>query len=142
MQSKLLLLIQPDPQNRLENVLSEHVVFHSPVRDYGGRADVAHLLMTIGSVLDEIEAQDELVAGRQVVTIITAARGDHRMTGALDETYDALGRVERATLLLRPMSALLDAISGMRAALERAPLPSSLPPEPCEPPVALDHVPG
>jgi hypothetical protein len=126
MQSKLLLLTRPDPEDRLENLLSEHVVFHSPARDYAGRADVAHILMTIGSVLDEIEARDQLVAGRQVVTIIAAARGDHRMTGVLDETYDALGRVERATLLLRPLSALLDAISGMRAALERAPLPTAL----------------
>jgi hypothetical protein len=126
MQSKLLLLTRPDPEDRLENLLSEHVVFHSPARDYRGRADVAHILMTIGSVLDEIEARDELVAGRQVVTIVAAARGDHRMTGVLDETYDALGRVERATLLLRPLSALLDAISGMRGALERAPLPSAL----------------
>ncbi len=126
MQSKLLLLTKLDHENRLENVLSEQVVFHSPVRDYHGRADVAHILMTIGSVLDEIEAQRELVVERQVVTIITAFRGDHQMTGVLDESYDALGRVERATLLLRPLSTLLDAITGMRDALERSPLPSTL----------------
>jgi hypothetical protein len=46
------------------------------------------------------------------------------MHGVLDETHDRLGRVERATLLLRPLSALLDTITAMRTAPERSPLPS------------------
>ena len=126
MQSKLLPIAARHAQDGLRDALSEHVVFRSPVRDYRGRADVAHILMTIGAVLDEIEVQRELVAERQVVTIITAAHGHHRMSGVLDETYDASGRVESATLLLRPLSTLLDAITAMRAALERSPLPSTL----------------
>jgi hypothetical protein len=126
MQSKLLPLIQPAPKRWSENVLSEHVVFHSPVRDYEGPADVTHILTTIGSVLDDIEAQDELIAERQLVTLIGAAHGHRHMSGVLRETYDALGRVEQATLLLRPMSVLLEAIAAMRTALERAPLPGSL----------------
>ncbi len=125
MQSKLLLLVHGNPENWVADMLSDDVVFHSPVADYRGRADVAHILTTIGSVLDEIEAQRELVAEREVVTMINAAHGDHRMNGVLDETYDPLGRVECATLLLRPLSALLDAITGMRAALEQSPLPST-----------------
>jgi hypothetical protein len=64
MQSKLLSLTRRDPENRLDEALSEHVVFHSPVRDYHGRADVAHILTTIGEVLDTIESQRELVAER------------------------------------------------------------------------------
>jgi hypothetical protein len=126
MQSKLLPLTQRDTENGLHNALTEHVVFHSPVRDYRGRADVAHILMTIGGVLDEVEAQRELVAERQVITIITAAHAHHRMSGVLEETFDVLGRVERATLLLRPLSTLLEAITAMRAALEQSPLPSTL----------------
>ena len=126
MQSKILPLTQPDADNQLADTLSEQVVFHSPVRDYRGRADVAHILMTIGSVLSEIEAQRELVAERRIVTLITATHRDHRMTGVLDETFDAHGRIERATLLLRPLSALLDAITTMRTALERSPLPGTL----------------
>jgi hypothetical protein len=98
----------------------------SSVRDYFGCADVAHILTTIGGVLDDVEAQRELVAERQVVTIITATHGDHRMSGVPDETYDARERAENATLLLRPLSTLLDAITAMRAALERSPLPSTL----------------
>ena len=98
MQSKLLPLTRRDRENRLDEALTEHVVFHSPVRDYHGRADVAHILTTIGEVLDTIESQRELVAERQVVTILIATRADHGMSGVLDETHDALGRVERATL--------------------------------------------
>jgi hypothetical protein len=126
MRSKLLPLVQADRENRLQNVLSEEVVFHSPVRDYRGRADVAHILRTIRSVLDEIEAQREFVADREVVTIITAAYGDQRLNGVLYETYDPLDRVDRAALLLRPLSALLETITAMRTALERSPLPSTL----------------
>lgn len=133
MQSTLLALLQRDNQSRRQRALSEEVVFHSPVRDYHGRADVAHILMTIGTVLGEIEAQRELVAERRIVTLITATHRGHRMTGVLDETFDAHGRIERATLLLRPMSALLGAIATMQAALERSPLPSSSPPTSHEP---------
>lgn len=126
MQSKLLPFTSRDPENGLRNALSEHIIFHSPVRDYHGRADVAHILTTIGGVLDTIESERELVAERQLVTIITAAYCDHPITGVLVETFDALGRVECATLLLRPLSTLLEAITAMRAALERSPLPSTV----------------
>ena len=125
MHSKLLPLGPRSGEHRLHDALSEHVVFHSPVRDYSGRADVAHILMTIGGVLDDIEVQRELIAERHVVTIITAAHGPNRLSGVLDETYDAFGCVERATLLLRPLSAVLDAITAIRAALEQSPLPST-----------------
>jgi hypothetical protein len=100
MQSKLLPLTGTEPENRLRKALGDQVVFHSPVRHYHGRADVAHILMTIGAVLDEIEVESQLVADRQVLTVIRAVHGDERMSGVLIETYDALGRVEHATLLL------------------------------------------
>jgi hypothetical protein len=82
--------------------------------------------MTIGAVLHEIEVENQLVADRQVVTVIRAVHADQRMSGVLIETYDALGRVEHATLLLRPLATLLNAIAVMRAALERSPLPTRL----------------
>ncbi len=125
MLSTLLPLTRRVPESALHKTLSENVVFHSPARDYHGRADVAHILMTIGDVLDEIEPEGELVCENHLVTVITAGRAHARMSGVLLETYDALGRVERATLLLRPLSALLEAITSMRAALERSPLPSA-----------------
>ena len=126
MQSKLLPLTGRNPEHRLRDALSDQVVFHSPVRDYDGRENVAHILMTIGAVLHEIEVENQLVAARQVVTVIRAVHADQRMSGVLIETYDALGRVEHATLLLRPLATLLNAIAAMRAALERSPLPTRL----------------
>jgi hypothetical protein len=124
MQSKLLTLLQPDGQSRPRPPLSEEVIFRSPVKDYHGRADVAHILSTIGNVLDRIDVERELVADREVVTIITACHGGQPMNGVLHETFDAAGRVDRATLLLRPLSTLRRAIAGMVAALEQSPLPS------------------
>jgi hypothetical protein len=106
--------------------LSEEVIFRSPVKDYHGPADVAHLLSTIGDVLDQIDAQHEFAADREVVTIITAVHGGEPMDGVIHEAHDAAGRVERATLLLRPLSTLRRAIDGMVAALEQSPLPSKV----------------
>jgi hypothetical protein len=126
MQSKLIPLLRHEAQTTPEDLFSEDVVFHSPVKDYDGRADVTHILTSISKVMDTVERRDELVAGRKVVTLISAVYGDHRMTGVLEETHDGLGRVESATLLLRPLSALREAIAAMRGALERSPLPSTL----------------
>lgn len=64
MRSRLLPLTRRDAEHSLSDALSEHVVFRSPVRDYHGRADVAHILITIGEVLDTIEVQREPVAER------------------------------------------------------------------------------
>ena len=87
MQSKLLPLLQPDRQS--PQPLSEEVIFRSPVKDYHGPADVAHLLSTIGDVLDQIDAQHEFAADREVVTIITAVHGGEQMDGVIHETHDA-----------------------------------------------------
>jgi hypothetical protein len=125
MQSKVFALLGRNAQSQTEQALSEGVVFHSPVRGYHGRADVARLVSTIGGVLDRINAQRELAAGREIVTIITASHRGRQMDGVLCETHDAAGRVDGATLLLRPLSALRHAIADMVAALEQSPLPGS-----------------
>ena len=124
MRSQLVPLLQPNSQSQLRQVLSENVVFHSPVRDYHGRTHVAHILTTIGAVMDAIDAQADFAAGDEVVTPITVCYQGRRMTGVLQETHDRLGRVQSATLLLRPLSTLRDAITGMQGALDRSPLPS------------------
>ncbi len=121
MQSQLLPLLQPDAPSRSREALSEDVVFHSPVRDYRGRADVGHILSTIGQVVDQIDAESELGRDREIATIITAYHRGHQMNGVLYETYDAAGRIDRATLLLRPLSTLRQAIAEMVAALVGSP---------------------
>jgi hypothetical protein len=91
----------------------------------GARVIRSSLLATIGEVLDEIRPERQLAGRGETVTIISASYGGRRMTGVIDETEDSEGRVLRATLLLRPLSALREAIGGMQATLERAPLPST-----------------
>lgn len=128
MQSKLLALLQPDDdddeESRPQQVLSEVVVFHSPVRDYQGRADVAHILSMIGRALDQINAERELAADHKIVTPITAFHRDEQMKGVLYETHDAAGGIERAALLLGPRATFRRAIADVVAALEQSPLPS------------------
>ncbi len=123
MHTKLLPLLKHDSARQLEGALGDEVIFHSPVRTYLGRANVAHILLTIGSVLDEIDGEREFVAGEEVVTLLTASYNNRPMTGVLLESHDQCGHVARATLLLRPLSALLNTINGMGIALKRSPLP-------------------
>jgi hypothetical protein len=66
----------------------------------------------------------ELVADREVVTIIAVRYRGEQMNGVLHETLDAAGGVDRATLPLRPLSTLRRAIAAM--ALEQSPLPSKV----------------
>jgi hypothetical protein len=73
MTSKLIATLHPQSDGRDAEALSEHVVFHSPVADYYGRADVAHLLATIGGVLDEIRPDRQLVDNDETVTMISAS---------------------------------------------------------------------
>jgi hypothetical protein len=123
MHTKLLPLLKHDADGPLQEALGDEVVFHSPVRTYRGRANVAHILLTIGRVLDEIDGERELVAGEDVVTLLTASYNNRPMTGVLVESHNQRGHVARATLLLRPLSALMNAMNGMSIALERSPLP-------------------
>lgn len=77
-------------------------------------------------MVDRIEPQREFAQLGELVTVITVTHRGERLHGVLAETHDRVGRVQDATLLLGPLSALLDAISSMRAALDESPLPSEL----------------
>src|ERR1700679_3541790 len=68
MQSKLLPLLQPDYRRRTQVALSDGVVFHSPVRDYHGRAEVAHIASMIGNGPRDALSQ----------TVVDASPGDRR----------------------------------------------------------------
>lgn len=125
MHSTIVSFLEHGHCHQLQDALSEDVVFHSPVKTYQGQAEVVHILSTIRTVLDALRPQREFTSDGETVTIITAQYGGHRMSGVLIETTDQLGRIEHATLLLRPLSTLLDAIAGMRSALRRSPIARS-----------------
>ncbi|GGV36631.1 hypothetical protein GCM10010277_23210 [Streptomyces longisporoflavus] len=115
---------------RIRPPLAPDVVFHSPVADYRGRDDVAHLFAKIGQCLTGLEPLGQFTdpgAGgeeRHGVSTFTAKVGDESVFGALVQHVDAQGQLTEATLLLRPLSALTNAVDRMRDALSADPLPS------------------
>src|SRR3954453_6162137 len=102
-------LRRADP-GALSAVLADSVTFNSPVATYTHRADVAHLLVTIGRVLDALEAGAEFHEGDRTVTLVEGAVGEHRLDGALIQTAAADGRLAELTLLLRPLAGLVAAV--------------------------------
>ncbi|GAA3105809.1 hypothetical protein ACFQ0X_10070 [Streptomyces rectiviolaceus] len=131
-----------DASGRTRLLLARDVVFHSPVADYRGRDDVAHLFPKIGQCLTGIEPLQEFTepgkAGKDAgdgqdagvgqeqrsVTTFTGRVGEESVYGAFVQQVDAEGQLTEATLLLRPLSALTTAVSLMRDALIADPLPS------------------
>ena len=130
MTSPVLQHLQAPASARATELLTDDVVFHSPVADYRGRADVAHLLTTIAAVLGELTPTRTLAGEDTVTTFLTASVEGHALDGVLDERRDAAGRVAEATLLLRPYAALRAGIAQMQARLEADPLPSRRRPAP------------
>lgn len=119
----LPFLRAPDHAVRLDR-LQEQACFRSPVADYHGRADVAHLVRLIASVLADVRPTRQFSDGRRVTTFLTARVDGRELQGVLDEALDDQGCLEEATLMLRPLGALRVAIDAMRIRLEAEPLPS------------------
>jgi hypothetical protein len=126
MPSKLLGPMRLGTAEPLAELLTLDVEFRSPVRNYRGRGDVAHILLLIGGVLDDLDARRELAAPDMSVTVITGSHNGQDLEGVLQESYDDRGDVTTATLLLRPLAVLPGAIAAMGRALEASPLPSSV----------------
>ena len=124
MASRLIPFLRSPDRRAVEELLAESVCFHSPVADYDGRADVAHLLSLIAGVVSDVRATRELTDGRATTTFITGQVQGHELDGVLDERLDEQGRLFEATLMLRPLGALRVAVEAMRAGLEVDPLPS------------------
>lgn len=120
----------PGSPDRTRLLLARDVVFHSPVADYSGRDDVAHLFAKIGQCLAGLEPLQEFTgpeAGaddRESVTTFTARVGEESAYGAFVQHTDAEGKLTEATLLLRPLSVLKASVSRMGEALSADPLPS------------------
>jgi hypothetical protein len=104
--------------------LADHVAFDSPIRRYTDRGDVVHLLSLIGSILPGMRVERTWQARHGAVTVISAALDEGRLDGMVEELYNRDGRVCQVTLMLRPHSSMMRAISRMAAALDVNPLPS------------------
>lgn len=120
-------LLAPGTPDGASLPLAPDVVFHSPVADYSGRDDVAHLFPKLGQCLTGIEPEQEFTedGGRHSVTTFHGNVRDETVYGAFVQEVDEHGRLREATLLLRPLNTLRTAVSIMREALAADPLPSS-----------------
>ena len=117
-------LIGSTDAHALPALLADRVTFHSPVADYSGRADVAHLFATIGGVLTDLKEGQRYVDGPQTITTLTATVGDRGADGVFIQRLDDGGQLAEATLLLRPYAVLGESIARMKSALAADPLPS------------------
>ena len=111
-------------RSAFEQLLADDVAFNSPVRTYRERADVIHLLTTLGGLLGDVRTVREWSGPDGAATVVSVGDGDDRLDGVIEELHGADGRVVEVTLMLRPLGTLLHAVKRMGRALERSPLPS------------------
>src|SRR5918999_5317010 len=111
--SRLIDAVRASDSDTLRALLAEDVVFHSPVQTYRGRDQVVHLLVTVGGVIDDVEATRELDG----VTFFAASVEEHPVDGVLVEDTDAAGHIAEITLMLRPLAQLQAAVARMARAL-------------------------
>jgi SnoaL-like domain len=111
--SELLAAIAESDRDGLEGMLAEDVVFHSPVQTYRGRPQAVRLLVTIGSVVDDVEVTRTLDG----VTFFTATVEEHPVDGVLVQEAGDDGQIAQITLMLRPLAQLQAAVARMARAL-------------------------
>jgi hypothetical protein len=124
MNSSLIIpLWQRRGTGALTDLLAEDVTFSSPVADYHGRENAAHMLSLIATMLDDVAAVRGWGDERESVSAFTARTADGELQGILREERGPAGTLEQVTLFLRPYSVLRAAIAAMRQRLADAPLP-------------------
>ncbi|MFJ1457559.1 hypothetical protein [Nocardia sp. N2S4-5] len=107
----------------LATELAEAAVFSSPVADYHGRANVAHMLSVIATVLDGVDQSAVWPGDRDRMFAFTARADGENLQGVIREERDADGKLHHVTLFLRPYRVLRAAIATMARRLEDSPLP-------------------
>jgi hypothetical protein len=114
---------QSGDTRHLAGALAEDVTFSSPVTDYRGRANAAHMLGLIARALEQVETTAAWQLERDSVWAIAARAQGLELEGVLRESRDDAGRLVHVTLFLRPYRSLRQAIETMGALLAQSPLP-------------------
>jgi len=107
----------------LTNLLAEDATFSSPVADYHGRENAAHMLGLIATVLDDVALVRGWGDERESVSAFTARTADGELQGIVREERGPEGTLVHVTLFLRPQAVVRAAIATMRQRLADAPLP-------------------
>ena len=109
----LLEAIATRDRDVLTELLSDDVIFHSPVQTYRGRDQVMLLLMAIGGILENLEVTRQLDG----VTFFEATVEEHPVDGVAVEREGEEGRVDEITMMLRPLAQLQAAVARMARVL-------------------------
>lgn len=107
----------------LTYLLAEDVTFSSPVADYHGRENVAHMLGLIAAVLDDVAPVHTWGDELESLSAFTARVDDRELQGILREERGPAGKLVQVTLFLRPYRVLRAAIAKMQQRLADSPLP-------------------
>ncbi|MFJ6725302.1 MULTISPECIES: nuclear transport factor 2 family protein [unclassified Streptomyces] len=92
----------------VEALLAEDVVFTSPVafKPYPGRAITAAVLRAVSQVFEDFRYETELASGegRDHALVFSARVGERRLEGCDFIHLDEEGRIDRLTVMVRPLS--------------------------------------
>lgn len=106
------------------DLLAEGATFSSPVADYHGRDDAAHVMGLIARVLEDVTPETAWGTERDTVGVFRADVDGAPVEGIVREQRDAAGALVHVTLFLRPYRTLGVAISRMGQLMSDDPLPS------------------
>lgn len=121
--SLILPVWQAGGAGALPDLLAADVTFSSPVADYHGRENVAHMLGLIATVLEDVAPVRGWGDSREWLSAFTARVDAGELQGILREERGPAGTLVQVTLLLRPYPVLRAAIATMRQRLADSPLP-------------------
>jgi hypothetical protein len=109
----------------LTDVLAEDATFSSPVADYHGRENAAHMLGLIATVINDVDPVRRWGDERESVSAFTARIDEGELQGILREERNAEGLLVHVTLFLRPYRVVRAAIATMQQRLADSPLPAA-----------------
>ena len=90
--------------------MADDIIFHSPVafKPFDGKAAVAGLFTALLDTFDEFEYTDELTTEGTTALIFKAKVGDKRIQGLDLMRFNDQGKVSEFTVMMRPLSALIE----------------------------------
>jgi len=100
--------------------LSDDVVFHSPItfKPFEGREAVGALLGVVMGTFEDFSYTDELDSDGAKALVFQARVGDRQVEGLDLLRFDAEGRIEDFTVMVRPLSAAMALAEAVGKGLE------------------------
>jgi hypothetical protein len=104
------------------DALAEDVVFHSPItfKPFEGRAAVSMLLGVVFRTFEDFRYTDELDGDVLKALVFQARVGDKQIEGLDLLRFNADGKIEDFTVMVRPLSAAMALAEAVGTGLEQA----------------------